>query len=434
MNILVVDDSKLIRSLIIKELRLGNYSITEAENGQKALDLLSKNSYDLITLDVEMPGINGFDVCREFRAQELKTKEASELTPILFVTGNDTLKDRVKGFEAGATDFFEKPFQTGELLEAVEKIFAPDLTFHEKTILVVDDSPLICQILETALGGYNITTVVAENGQQAFDILKSKSHKIDLVITDYEMPEMKGDILCRHIRTTLDLADMPVIFLTGASMTEYILSMFHSGASDLINKPFSKEELFARINVHLRELNLKQDLNNKILQLEEAKAKLEVMAVTDGLTGLFNHKHIFELLDLRLVEAERNSQPLSVLLLDIDHFKSVNDRFGHQRGDEVLVEVSKAIKSCVRVTDLASRYGGEEFLIIFPNTNIKGARQVAEKIRSTVEQLVWQDEGLEIRISGGVCAYDKQTTAKLIESSDQLLYDAKNAGRNQILG
>jgi len=433
MKILVVDDSTFIRKLIFQELEPDQHQIVEAASGEEALEMLENESFDLITLDIEMPGKSGFTVCQEFRQKEALTKSDSLATPILFVTGDDTIEGRMNGFESGATDFFVKPFDKGDLRKAVQKVFAPDPTFEGKKVLVVDDSPLICQILSTALKTVGIDTLTANNGVAGLKILKAEVANIDLVITDYEMPEMNGDVFCGHIRKTLGLDQLPVIFLTGASVTEYILKMFAAGASDLINKPFSQEELIARVHVHLREQRLKQKLRQKIEQLREAQGKLELMAVTDGLTGLFNHKYIFEQLETRLEEAKRYNQPLSILLLDIDHFKSVNDRFGHQRGDEVLVEVSQAIKNGVRDIDIASRYGGEEFLIVFPNTGIDGASVVAEKIRKAVEGLVWEDEGLHTAISGGLESYTGQTGLQLVEAADQKLYRAKNEGRNRII-
>ncbi|MDX2470417.1 MAG: response regulator [SAR324 cluster bacterium] len=431
MKILVVEDSSIIRQVIVRELSSGGHDVTQAEDGEAALKILKTQSFDLISLDIEMPGINGYEVCKEFRKFETLTKNKAP-TPILFLTAEDSLEGRLKGFDVGGTEFFVKPFAKGELLEAIERLFLPVKTFKNKCILIVDDAQVLRTILSSILIAQGVKVIEAVDGEEAFEILKNSHKTIDLVITDYEMPKMKGDELCQKIRSHLGLAEMPIIFLTAASEVSYILEMFASGANDLIHKPFSKEELVARLNLHLKEMDLKTQLVNTISKLKRANITLNQMAITDGLTQLYNHKHIKEQLEVRLQEASRHNKPVSVLMFDIDHFKKVNDTHGHQTGDHVIAKIAEVIVSQVRDIDLVGRYGGEEFLVILPETNLEQALIPAENIRKAIENSTWPVPEMVITISGGLKSFESETCLELINCCDQLLYKAKEGGRNQI--
>ena len=240
----------------------------------------------------------------------------------------------------------------------------------------------------------------------------------DLVLLDVMMPGIDGYEVCRRIKKQPEFSELPVIFLTAMGEMGHLVKGFEAGAVDYIPKPFSLKELELRVLTHLK--------------LRRAMLEMQRMAVTDGLTGLFNHRFIVDSLNSRIKEAQRYAQPLSLIMLDIDYFKSINDSFGHQTGDLVLEGVASKIKECLRKVDLCGRYGGEEFLVILPNTALEGGLQVAEKIRETVQTANWGVQGLQAAISGGVAQMGKETSSELLSRADQQLYHAKDQGRNRI--
>jgi len=179
-------------------------------------------------------------------------------------------------------------------------------------------------------------------------------------------------------------------------------------------------------------MRMKEELEEKNQQLRELNKILQVQAITDSLTGLYNHRQVLEKLQMEIARANRYQQDLTIMMLDIDHFKSINDEFGHQVGDVVLVEVAQIIKRNLRNIDIAGRYGGEEFLIILPQTNLKNGKQVAERIRRQVEMEGFEDRKEGITVSIGLCQHKGEEMVECIERADQLLYRAKREGRNRI--
>ncbi|MDX2470416.1 MAG: response regulator, partial [SAR324 cluster bacterium] len=283
MKVLVVDDSATIRRLIEMDLQKGNHTVVEAESGQVALDFVKSQTFDLITLDVEMPDMNGFETCLKIREHEVKLEAEGagpKSTPILFVTGNDTLEGRIQGFQSGATDFVTKPFSKGTISKYLQNQIAPDSLFKGIHCLIVDDSDLVCKIVANILTPLGAKVTVAHDGQEALKIMEKSYKKIDIVITDYEMPNMNGDEFCDSLRNKMGLRHLPIIFLTGAAEQSYIIKMFESGATDLITKPFCKEELVARMNIHISELRVKERLKKLVGELESAnKIKDEFLAI-----------------------------------------------------------------------------------------------------------------------------------------------------------
>jgi len=379
--------------------------------------------------------MSGYQVCQKIRKIEAFnssfTKDLSS-TPVLFITSADTIENRTLGFEAGATEFMIKPFLRGDLLAVLKKMFTPVIGFGDKTVLIVEDSLMTLRHISATLLTEGINNLTALNGKEGLEILRNNLNEIDLIITDYIMPEMDGEQLCRHVREKLGLVDLPIVFLTASSETESIVKMFDAGATDLIKKPFCKEELIARVQIHLKEGGLRKNLIKKVTELKIAMEKLSRVAITDSLTQLYNRGYIFEVLNDRIKEAKRYGTPLNILMLDIDHFKAVNDKFGHQKGDEVLIAVSNVISNQIREIDIVGRYGGEEFLVIFPNTDKSGAIRAAEKVRKAIEALDWKGIKLKTTISGGIAEFKNETDLNLVEKADQLLYLAKGNGRNKI--
>jgi DNA-binding response OmpR family regulator len=285
MRVLIVDDSRVCRRMYRKELERGGYECFEAADGVEALQVIHEVEVDLVALDVEMPNMDGYEVCERLRSEEFTTHFQSnrdKILPVIFVTSNETLEGRVKGFNKGATDFIIKGFKPGTLLATVNRVLKPVNPLAGLRALVVEDSRFIRNMLTRFLGENGVEVVEASNGQDAFDLLCKPDHDFDVVITDLEMPDMRGDTLCRKVRRDLGMKGIPVIILTASNDHKLLLNLFESGATDYLVKPFEKEELLARMKVSLEVINALKE------ELAETKRREEVEKVvtSTGSTSL----------------------------------------------------------------------------------------------------------------------------------------------------
>ncbi|MCG8337136.1 MAG: response regulator [Proteobacteria bacterium] len=282
MKVLVVDDSKMLRKILSSELEEAGYEVYEAEDGVDALEKASSVRPHLITMDVDMPRMDGYETVYKIRTElKLMTPEGDKEVPIIFVTSNDTMEGRKRGFQVGAADFIIKPFLKGEVANAVSNLLYPDSALRGMTALIVEDSELTRCILDNILESEGVHTLQAANGLEALEVLKKHEDDIDLVMTDFMMPEMNGDELCRIIRFEMGNKALPVIFLSAMSETASVLKMFKAGASDYIVKPFAKEELLARAKVHLEGRQLNKKLLDQVIELKRLnKLKDDILSVT----------------------------------------------------------------------------------------------------------------------------------------------------------
>ncbi|MFQ5637118.1 MAG: diguanylate cyclase [bacterium] len=305
-----------------------------------------------------------------------------------------------------------------------------------KKILVVDDVPVNVHLLTTYLSseGYNI--ISAKDGEEAIEQVQN-SHP-DLVLLDVMMPKLNGFEVCRIIKKDKKTSFIPVIMVTALNELEYKVKGMEAGADDFIAKPFNKLELLVRVRSLLRIKYLNDALNEKVIELQKAKDELRQLAITDGLTGLFNYRYFKEQLRQELNRARRHKLNVSVFMMDIDHFKQYNDNHGHPAGDTVLQTIGALLKENVRKIDVAARYGGEEFSLVLIETNKDAANIVAEKIRKLIESHAFAFEDSQpngkITISTGVSTFptDGDDFEQLVDVADRRLYKAKQAGRNTI--
>ncbi|MFH2093368.1 MAG: response regulator, partial [Pseudomonadota bacterium] len=283
-RILIVDDNAVIRRILREELGVADFIIDEADSGEKALEMIASRTIpDLITIDVEMPGLSGFELFETLLSEPF-TQYFSHLPdqqpPVVFISSHDTVEDRKKGFELGATDFITKPFNRGQVLSVVNKILHPEKILGDLLALVVDDSRMAREIVAKILRQEGINVLEAQNGIQAYEIICNHMSGIDIVITDLNMPKMNGDKLVGKIRKELDLKDLPIIFLTGETDNTRLLDLFECGGSDYLIKPFVKEELMARIMVHLERRELTRRLRESVKELSNlSKMKDDLIAV-----------------------------------------------------------------------------------------------------------------------------------------------------------
>jgi two-component system cell cycle response regulator len=301
------------------------------------------------------------------------------------------------------------------------------------TILVADDEPVNRALIQRRLErqGYHVLT--AQNGSEAVE--KTKEALPDLVILDVMMPEMDGMDACRLIKENERTRDIPIIFLSARDETEMKVSGLSLGANDYISKPFKAEELLARVHVAIR---LKRERDRLRTNAEEASARAEVAqerAMTDALTGLLNRYGLQHVLAREHAEARRYNRPLSCLMIDLDNFKTINDTYGHAFGDLALQQVADILREVVRGSDTVFRYGGEEFLVLLPETDLEGASALGEKIRATASSRPFGDRGqvFNLTLSVGassLCAGESGND--MIARADMALYHAKERGRNRV--
>lgn len=295
-------------------------------------------------------------------------------------------------------------------------------------VVVVDDDRAIRRLVKLFLQRQGYETAECATGAEAREELWH--HGWDLAILDRRLPDTDGLQLCREIKGEYEFRNRYVIVLTGEDDHEDKLEGFELGADDYVTKPFQPAELVARIRAARRIVDLQKELLEK-------NEKLARLSITDGLTQLYNHRHLQESLAREFEEARRYDRPLSFALIDLDYFKKVNDTFGHAAGDEVLKEVAARFSDSVRSSDLIARYGGEEFAVLMPQTPLEDAVQFAEKIRSVVEEtpIRTEDTVIPVTVSIGVASNSLthfDSTLELVDSADKALYRAKESGRNQV--
>jgi two-component system, cell cycle response regulator len=297
----------------------------------------------------------------------------------------------------------------------------------KKSVLIAEDDPVSRRILETFLvkWGYDVTVVT--DGEAALAVLEGDAAP-RLAVLDWMMPGLEGVQVCQRIRGRADRPYVYVLLLTARTEKQDLLRGLELGADDYLTKPFDAAELRARIRVGERILNLQDDLIS-------AREELRFRATHDGLTGIPNRAMVMEALSREAARQVREGQPFGVVLADIDHFKNINDTYGHLCGDDVLKAVVERMKACIRAYDVIGRYGGEEFLIVVPAVEPSGAMALAERIRRTVEsQPVRTPPGeVSVTVSLGVAVSDpKRTSApELLRLADEALYRAKDGGRNR---
>ena len=296
--------------------------------------------------------------------------------------------------------------------------------------LVVDDDFFTRNLLTNMLEKLGHHVTAAEDGQEALEIMKGND--IRIVITDWMMPGLDGLELCRSIRDLDKSGYVFIILLTAKDSKQNIVAGLESGADDYLCKPFNKAEFIARLKCGLRILNLETSL-------KKANEKVRLLSITDDLTGCFNKRYLEQHFYKEIDRAKRFDHKFCIIMTDIDHFKQVNDTYGHPAGDRVLQTFAHCLNRGIRKNiDWVVRYGGEEFLIVLPETSVSAGVVLANRLRQLIENEIISNKSIQITASFGVAGFEacpaqtKEAAKKLIKIADECLYNAKESGRNKV--
>lgn len=415
LKILHLERSDLFRK-VMKELvcRCG-HQVVSVSTRTDARGRLAEGNIDLIVTGLELEDCRGEDFIRE-----LNSSAEYRSLPIIVVTSTDSIEMRERLFALGVVDYMLK----GDLDEERFHRYFDTLAAEDELsrfmrsldIAVLDDSPVILKIISGILSLHGFSSVKYFPDPAA---MFASGQTFELYITDIVLPGMSGEQVVSRIRRSG--SDAIIVCISRFTSERPLSNILLAGADDYISKPFDAAGLISRLKVNVRSYLLKK--------------RLERMAVTDGLTDLYNHRYSYERLEEEIEKARRYGTRLSLIVFDIDHFKRVNDTHGHRTGDEVLKGVAQAIKASLRSVDIVGRYGGEEFIAILPNSSIEAARTAAEKVRRSVEVARFLGGTLSVTLSGGVVEMQElEGGGTLVGRADERLYKAKEAGRNRMEG
>ena len=294
----------------------------------------------------------------------------------------------------------------------------------ENLILIVDDELDNVKLLEKRLQADGYQTLLAYNGEEALRLARAELP--DLILLDLMMPDLSGYDVAQTLKSEPHTAAIPYIFISAKSAVDSRVCGLEMGASDYIIKPFHYKELLARIKNTLQNYN-------QLSRLKNENSKLHQLSIVDDLTGLYNRRYFAERLEEEISRADRYNYKLACLMIDIDYFKNINDQYGHLIGDIILKDLAEVIRSSIRVVDVAARFGGEEFVVLLPQTDLQGGLFTAEKIRSKTESHPFRSaRDISLTVSAGISCYEQNHPGalSLLDQADQALYEAKEMGRN----
>ena len=449
-RVLVVDDIIANVKLLEARLTAEYFEVLCAYSGREALDILSRERVDVVLLDVMMPGIDGFETARR-----IKGNAKTQHVPIIMVTALDQTSDRIQGLEAGADDFLRKPVDDVALVTRVKNVvrlkvlndemisrastsqqmsgsLSPFLNWNEAgnngRILLVEDHPRVAARITESLKTKHRVDVEAD--PQAA-LLRTGDVNYDLVIVSLGLQSADGLRLCSQIRSIERTRNLPLIIMIEPGDEARLLRGLDMGVNDYLTRPVDTNELLARVKTQITRKLYSDILRNRIDESVE-------MAITDGLTGLHNRRYMETHLGTLTQKAHETGRPLSVLIADIDHFKRVNDTYGHDAGDAVLREFAARFRRNTRGIDLACRLGGEEFVIVMPETELMRAFQVGERLRACIAAEPFRvNSATELRLTASVGVSTLETSgdtpATLYKRADNALYAAKREGRNRVM-
>jgi two-component system cell cycle response regulator len=450
-RVLVVDDVPANAKLLEARLTAEYFDVVTATSGAEALAICERAQCDIVLLDVMMPEMDGFEVCRR-----LKTGAKTHHIPVVMVTALDQPSDRVRGLEAGADDFLTKPVSDIALVARVRsltrlKLVTDELRMRALTskeigiqdpllasltdsgrggrILVIDDRRASYERIAKVLAGEHRVDVEVDPHEALFHAAEGD---YDLVIVSLGFENFDGLRLCSQLRSLERTRNVPILVVVEAEDNARLLRGLEIGINDYLGRPVDPNEMLARVRTQIRKRRYGARLRDNVQMSME-------LAITDPLTGLHNRRYMESHVTTLVEQALARGKPLALLVIDIDYFKAVNDVHGHDAGDDVLREFATRVKKSIRGIDLACRYGGEEFVIVMPETDMAVAAIVAERIRRRIASEPFAIRAgaaaLDVTISIGLAALSgvEDTAAQILKRADQALYRAKRDGRNRVV-
>ena len=411
-NILLVEDSRVVSNAIRRRLEgVLDCAIHTTQTLAETKAFLEANDDPICLglLDLTLPDALDGEVVEFVTEQGI---------PSVVVTGTFTPEIRKRVMGMNVIDYVVKdsPSSLTYLVSLVRRI----VRNRQTKVLVVDDSKTSRKYLASLLHTYQFRVMTADSGHEALEIVAA-TPEIRLVVTDYNMPGMDGFELIRELRKTHDKERMAIIGLSGQAENELSVKFIKIGANDFLSKPFMEEEFFCRVSQNMDNLD----------QLEE----LRDAATKDFLTRLYNRRYFFDTAEPMFKSARHTGRPLSVAMFDVDHFKSVNDTYGHDAGDEVLKALADILREEVRDEDMPARFGGEEFCVLVDAMEPKALQEYFDGIRKRIEAtpIDTGEHTLNITASVGVCPTLRDSLDDMLAAADAMLYEAKEGGRNQVV-
>ena len=450
-RVLVVDDIPTNVKLLEAKLSAEYFDVKTAMDGPSGLALVQSGECDIVLLDVMMPHMDGFEVCRRIKGDPLTAH-----IPVVMVTALDQPADRVAGLEAGADDFLTKPIDEVALIARVRSLVrlksvqdelrgralgSKDMGMGDPLataaaesglngrVLVIEDRASVAERLFKSLSAFHMVEVErsAENA-----VFRAAENNFDLAIVSLTLEGHDGLRICAQLRSLERTRNIGLVMMAEADDKTRLLRGLEIGANDFLIRPIDRNELLARVRTQVRNQRYAASLRNSVQQSME-------LAIIDPLTGLHNRRFLDSNVGNLVKDAARRARPLSLLVMDVDRFKSINDTHGHDCGDEVLRELAKRARLCLRTHDLLVRFGGEELVAVLPDTGHGGAQAVAERIRELVNGepfiIAGGAKAVTVTVSLGVAVmrHVQESHADLFKRADEALYRAKNEGRNRVV-
>lgn len=447
---LIVDDIPTNVRLLDARLSAEYFQVKTASSGREALEICAGGEVDIVLLDVMMPEMDGFETCRR-----LKANPQTHHIPVVMITALDQPSDRVKGLEAGADDFLTKPVDDVQLMARVKslvrlKMLTDELRARAKTgqeiaiedairamdsmtaeggrIILIESDARQAERVRGDLGETNVVDVVSNPSDAVFKI---SDGDYELALVSMALGDFDPLRVCSQIRTMEQARLLPIILIAEEQDRARVVRGLDLGVNDFIMRPVERNELAARVRTQIRR-------HRYANELRESVNNTMALAVTDELTGLYNRRYFERHLSIMLEKSREQTRDMAVMLLDMDFFKAVNDTHGHDVGDSVLKEFALRLRRNIRGVDLACRYGGEEFVVLMPDTDLRQAQGVAERVRSAVAEKGFEMAPgltLQITISVGVSLSEGETDTpdQVIKRADIALYRAKREGRNRVV-
>ena len=450
-RVLVVDDLEANRRLLEARLTGEYYEVLTASRGEEAVQLARRERPDIVLLDVMMPGgMDGFEACRR-----LKSMPETRHIPVVMVTTLNDRDNRLRGLQAGAEDFLTKPIDDVQLLARVKnlvslKVVIDELRAREASgkklgvigedlrpdpldahllvagnVLLVDDNPNQIKRISQALGVEHRLTLLGD--------ASTSPAPPDLVVVAVTAKSFDGFRVIARMRSGEPTRHLPILAIVDPDDRARALRALELGAHDIISRPIDEDEIVARARTLMRRKRYMDALRTRLDQSLE-------LAITDQLTGLYNRRFLFSQLGPLVQRAQCGGDPVSVMVIDLDHFKQINDTFGHDVGDGVIREFAARLASNVRPSDFPCRQGGEEFVVVMPRTTGDVGCLAAERLRRHICASPFivprAAQPIAITVSAGVACSQAgdENVDELLKRADEALYEAKRAGRNRVIG